>query len=286
MNLSASSNPLAKHFRQPKLYVTLPSKGYFYPKGSLETTETGEIPVLAMTAKDELRFKTPDALLNGQSTVDVIQSCIPNIKNAWNVPSIDVDYILIAIRIATYGEKMSITTTLPNTDIERSYDVDLRILLDQISSNEYENIVSYRDWKFEIAPTNYKNFTDSAMKTFEEQRILKLLDDDNMSEVEKIQRFNESFTRLTDLNIGLMARSVVAIQYQDEDPVTDPTHIAEFFDNADKDLYKAVLDHIESQRQKFKIKSLKVVTGEEERAAGAPEEFMLPIVFDRSDFFA
>ena len=33
-----------------------------------------------MTAKDEMMFKTPDALLNGQATVDVIQSCIPAIN--------------------------------------------------------------------------------------------------------------------------------------------------------------------------------------------------------------
>ncbi len=102
---TTSSNPLAKHFRQPKLYVNLPSGGMFYPQGSLEPTETGEFPVYAMTAKDELMFKTPDALLNGQSTVSVIQSCIPNIKNAWHIPSIDIDAILVAIRMATYGEK-------------------------------------------------------------------------------------------------------------------------------------------------------------------------------------
>ena len=104
-----NDNPLAKHFRQPKLYIQFPSKGNFYPDGSLEETETGDYPIFAMTAKDELTIKTPDALLNGQATVSVIQSCVPNIKNAWHVPSIDVDAILIAIRIATYGEKMDLT---------------------------------------------------------------------------------------------------------------------------------------------------------------------------------
>jgi hypothetical protein len=34
-----------------------------------------------MTAKDELMFKTPDALLNGQSTVEVVKSCIPAIQD-------------------------------------------------------------------------------------------------------------------------------------------------------------------------------------------------------------
>ena len=99
-------NPLRKYFRQPKVYITLPSKGKFYADGAIELPESGEFPVFAMTAKDELTMKTPDALLNGQATVDVIKSCIPAIKNPWSMPSIDLDAVLIAIRIATYGEMM------------------------------------------------------------------------------------------------------------------------------------------------------------------------------------
>ena len=59
--MQTSMNPLSRHFRQPKLYVTLPSRGNFYPAGSIDIPPNGEFPVLAMTAKDELRFKTPDA---------------------------------------------------------------------------------------------------------------------------------------------------------------------------------------------------------------------------------
>ena len=76
-------NPLASFYRQPKIYVKLPSKGEFYPPGSLDVSANGEYPVYAMTAKDELLFKTPDALLSGQSTVELIKSCIPAITNPW-----------------------------------------------------------------------------------------------------------------------------------------------------------------------------------------------------------
>lgn len=117
-----SQNPLARHFRQPKLFITLPSGGNYYPQGTLEPTENMQFPVFAMTAKDEIMFKTPDALLNGQSTVSVIQSCMPNIKNAWMVPSIDIDAILVAIRIATYGDKMDLEFKVPNTQEERAYE--------------------------------------------------------------------------------------------------------------------------------------------------------------------
>ena len=102
-------NPLKKYFRQPKIYLKLPSGGEFYNSNELDMPENSEVPVYPMTAKDELLFKTPDALINGQATVDVIKSCIPNIRNPWSMPSIDMDAVLIAIRLATYGEKMTIS---------------------------------------------------------------------------------------------------------------------------------------------------------------------------------
>ena len=283
---SLTANPLSKHFRQPKIFIKLPSRGNFYSKNALEITETGEFPVLAMTAKDELMFKTPDALLNGQSTVSVIQSCIPNIKNAWAIPSIDVDAILIAIRIATYGEKMDITVKIPEINEERTYAVDLRILLDQLVEEDYDNIVTVGDFKFEIAPMTYKNFTDLALKTFEEQRIFKIVNSDELTETEKLQKFNESFTRITELNISNILKSVVAVQYANDPPVVNRDHIVEFFGNADKDIYKALITHIDTQRSKFNVKPLKVKLPEEDVARGAPEEMEIPIVFDQANFFA
>ena len=110
------NNPLGKYYRQPQIYITLPSKGRYYTPDVFTPTENGEIPVLPMTAKDEMAFKTPDAMMNGQATVDVIKSCVPNIKNPWKMTNYDTDTVLLAIRIATYGETMDITFTTPVTN--------------------------------------------------------------------------------------------------------------------------------------------------------------------------
>ena len=40
-------NPLQKYFRQPKIYVQLPSKGLYYPPGTLAGDYTN-VPVFAM----------------------------------------------------------------------------------------------------------------------------------------------------------------------------------------------------------------------------------------------
>ena len=78
--MTNETNPLAAHFRQPKLYMKLPSGGLFNTDDDLDFPENKEVAIFPMTAKDEIKFKTPDALMNGQGVVDVIQSCMPNIK--------------------------------------------------------------------------------------------------------------------------------------------------------------------------------------------------------------
>ena len=75
-------NPLQAYFRRPAIYVQLPSGGKFNEPGELEIPENGESPVYPMTAKDEILMRTPDALMNGATTVEVIQSCCPNINSS------------------------------------------------------------------------------------------------------------------------------------------------------------------------------------------------------------
>lgn len=278
-------NPLQRYYRQPKIYLKLPSSGSFYPKGSIEYTDTGEYPVFAMTAKDEMIIRTPDALINGQSTVDVIQSCIPNIKNAWMIPSIDLDAILIAIRIATYGERLDVTTVIPGLDESRSYETDLRILLDRLLSAVYDPAVSIDDnLKIYVRPLTYKEFTQNAIKSLEEQKILSIVNDDSLDEIRKLDLFTSSFKKLTDLTINMVSQSIEKV-IVDAQEITDQVIINDFIKNADKDFYNKILNHLEAQKDKFSIPPMKIVTSEEERAAGAPEEISVPITMDQSNFF-
>lgn len=280
-----SSNPLSKYFRQPKIYLRLPSGGKYYPPGALQMTESGELPVFAMTAKDELLFKTPDALMNGEATVDVIKSCIPAIKNPWGMPSIDTDAILIAIRLATYGERLELTTKVPGTGESKDFEIDLRVLLDQLISFKYEPYIQVNeDITVEIRPTTYKEFTDNSLKTFEEQKIFRLVNDDSIPDEKKLQAFANSFKKLTDLTINMVTNSVVSID-SPEGKVTDKAFIKEFFNNADRTTFDSIIKHLERMKELSSIKPLKVKATSEEIAAGAPEEYEVPITFDQSNFF-
>ena len=284
-NSNIEQNPLRKYFRQPKVYITLPSKGKFYPEGSIEIPENSEFPVFAMTAKDELTMKTPDALLNGAATVEVIKSCVPNIKNPWHMPSIDLDAVLIAIRIATYGDKMEISTKVPNIGEDRTFDIDLRQLLNKLVTKDYNTKLVINDMAIVTRPMTYKEFTDASLKTFEEQRIFALVNDEKIPDQEKLAKFNESFQKLTNLTINSLSSSLVSITIGDTE-VTNTAHIQEFIQNADKEFYNEVLKHIEAQRDAFALEPLKVKSNDEDIQKGAPKSYEVAITFDQSNFFA
>ena len=163
--MTENANPLNKYFRQPAIYVSLPS-GNNYPPHVIEPSQTGELGVMPMTAKDEIRFKTPDALMNGQGVVDVIQSCVPDIKDAWQIKSYDLDTILVAIRIATYGETMEINFNVPGANENVSHTVNLPAILDQLRSTKVDGHVVLDDGlKITVRPLTYKDMTSTSLQT-------------------------------------------------------------------------------------------------------------------------
>lgn len=280
-----SINPLAMYMRQPKIYIRLPSNGEFWPAGSLEISETGEYPVYSMTAKDELALKVPDALMNGEAVVNVIQHCIPNIKNAWACPNLDLDIILIAIRLATYGEMMN--TPIKFGDLELEYQIDLRVVMDNLQSQiRWDPIVSINnELTVFVKPLTYKNISQAAIQSFETQKIMNIVNNETMSEEQKIALFKESFNKMTNATLGTIIDSIDRIESV-HGSTDDPAHIKEFVDNIDKEIYSKIETHLTALREHNNIKPMQVEVTEEMRQQGIQGNTVeVPITFDPSTFF-
>lgn len=286
MSIPSSQNPLVAFMRQPKIYIKLPSDGNFWPTDSLVMPENRQLPVYSMTAKDELMLKVPDALISGQAVVDVIQHCIPNIKNAWHVPTIDLDVILIAIRLATYGEEMNTPLDLGN-DFELEYAVDLRIVMDQLLNQiTWESAVPINDdITIFVKPLNYKKISEDAVKTFETQKIIDAVNNENLNQEEKLKIFKESFKKLTDVTIGIVQSSV----YRIDTPMgstEDEIYIKEYLENVDKEIFNKIQTHLDKLRERNSIKPLKVAATPEMKAKGYTKDYVeVPLIFDPSTFF-
>lgn len=272
-------NPLAGFYRQPKVYVSLPSKGRFYPQGSLDVSSNEQYAVYAMTAKDELLFKTPDALLSGQSTVELIKSCIPAIIDPWSMPSIDVDFALIAIRIATYGEKMEVGCNCPHCDAENSYDVNLTAWFEIFNNFHYQDVINVDPLIVHIRPYTYKEMTKTSIKTLEQQRIFQIINNDNLSDEDKLEQFGKSFVKLTELTVDIIADCITKIETP-EGSVSDKAMIKDFINNCTKDIFDRIQTHIVSMKDQIELKEQNVSCSE------CKKDFTLPVTMDQSNFFA
>ena len=281
-----NTNPLKSFYRQPQIYIKLPSEGLWYDDSVIENSTNGEYPVYSMTSTDEMKFKIPDALMNGQATVDVIQSCVPAIKNAWKLINYDIDTILIAIRIATYGESMEVTAGIPDTNIEQSHSISLPALLDQIRSQKLsEEVQLSSGLRVKASPLTYKQMTDAQLKTFEQQRLYTQVTDSAMSIEEKTKRFTDSFNQLRALNTELLIKNISEIIMPEGHSVTDKLHIKEFIDNADAKLIKELEEELSTIRSQGSIKPFTAKSTEEQIKNGAPVSYQVPITFDNANFF-
>ena len=272
-------NPLFGYFRQPAIYLSLPSKGNWWGENALELPATGEIPIFPMTTRDEIVLRTPDGLLNGQGVVDVIQSCCPSIKNAWEMPSVDVDAILIAIRIATYGNSMSFDSKCGYCNETNTHDIDLSDPLGELKCPSYEDIIPYKNLKIKTKPQHYFSVNQTNLISFEEEKLRYVISQTDMEPGDRAARLTEGMKKLVDLAAGVCANSTSYIEFENGDRVTNVDHIKEFYKEAESKVVKKVQDKLTELNIQTKLKPLNLGCIE------CKKTYSMELTFDYSSFF-
>jgi len=273
-----NSNPLSQYFRQPAIFIRLPSDGKFYPQGTIEPTVNNEYPVLPMTTLDEITYRTPDALFNGSALVSVIQSCVPNIKNAWAMPSMDIDSVLVAIRIATYGHELDVTSECPACAEENSYGVDLRLIMDNIASPNYKDSMKLGDLEIFFCPMSYKQMNDNSMQQFEDQKAMQILQAGDSDDNTKLKQLGEVLKKITTVTTNALAQNIALVKTP-QAQVTDPSHITEWLANCDRNMFNKIRDYIIDNKRQAELPALDV------KCADCSHDYKQPFTLDMSNFF-
>lgn len=272
-------NPLSQYFRQPAVYIRLPSQGKFYAAGSLDMPANGELPVYPMTTMDEITYRIPDALFNGSAVTSVIESCVPNIKDAWQVPNTDIDTLLIAIRLATYGHELDIDTKCPKCAAENSYGVDLRRTLERIVAPDYDKPIVRGDLEIYLRPLDYKDVNANNLTQFEEQKALQALTSAEGDEAAKSQALGDMLKKITQVTIYALAKSIALVKTPTA-RVTELAHIQEWLSNCNRQLFAAIRDSIIEAKQSSEIPPLDL------KCQDCSHEFKQVFTMNMTDFFA
>lgn len=271
-------NPLQQYFRQPAIYIRLPSQGKFYPAGAIDYPDNGELPVFPMTAVDEITYRTPDALFNGQATVNVIESCVPNIKNGWAIPSMDIDTLLVAIRMASYGNSMDFGTSCPKCQEPSDRALDLNTALASMRTPDYSTGITAGDMQIFLRPMTYQNLNDNNRLQYDNQKMLQNLPNADIAEEEKMSALTSALKKITDITIKAIALSISAIKTP-QALVTESEFIEEWLHNCDKAVFTKVRERVVELKSMAEMQPMKM------SCPSCSHEYDQMITLDMTSFF-
>jgi hypothetical protein len=255
-----NNNPLKQYFRRPAVYVKLPSGGEYYSEGVLDMPESGEFPVYPMTAIDEITARTPDALFNGTAVAELIKSCIPAIKDPWQINSVDLDSILIAIKAASGGENLELDSTCPACQESATYQINLIGILASLKPGDYDKPLEIGDLKIKFKPLTYRQINDGATNQFQIQRTFISLDS-----IEDLDERNtaghQALENITKVTMELISNAIEYI----ETPgikVVEKEFILDFLQHCDRNIYIQIREYNTTLRQATEVKPLSMECSE------------------------
>jgi len=242
--MNTEANPLSKYFRKPTIYVQIPTGGRFNPE--IDKTILDEIPIMPMTAIDEISMSNPDELLNGEALVNLIASCVPSIPEPRNLCNVDADFLYLAIKHATYGKNIEHTHTCSNCEEQADYNIDINSILDKFPEIHEVEPVEYKDLKIYVHPPKMESMTRMALIEVEQTRILDAISDtgdESITEIELAKQFALSFRKVSKQNVNLLIEAIDRIETLDE-VVTDKDTILEFMNNCETKVITRINDQI------------------------------------------
>ncbi len=242
--MNTEANPLSKYFRKPTIYVQIPTGGRFNPE--IDKTILDEIPIMPMTAIDEISMSNPDELLNGEALVNLIASCVPSIPEPRNLCNVDADFLYLAIKHATYGKNIEHTHTCSNCEEQADYNIDINSILDKFPEIHDVEPVEYKDLKIYVHPPKMESMTRMALIEVEQTRILDAISDtgdESITEIELAKQFALSFRKVSKQNVNLLIEAIDRIETLDE-VVTDKDTILEFMNNCETKVITRINDQI------------------------------------------
>ena len=191
------------------------------------------------------------------------------------------------MRIATYGETMTLSGTVPNTTEAIEHTVNLSAMLEDAARETITDTFATKSrFQIRVKPMDYKQLTDTQIGAFEKQKqYAAMISKEGLDPTEKGKLFAENFKQLTELNFNVLYNAIAEMHTPEGDAVSDISQIKEFLNNAPKNIVEEIQAGLGENRKQGSIKPVRLKATEEQIKKGAPANYEMPITFDSSNFF-
>jgi hypothetical protein len=131
--------------------ISLPSEGFFYDN----ELSCGKIQIYPFTAHEEDILSENSS--NDYELIDqILKSMIVNDVNIDDLLAVDVDAILLAQRIISYGTSYDVKITCPHCSDENDYSLDLKKITSVDKIYNFSNIIQFENYSIEVVPETWE----------------------------------------------------------------------------------------------------------------------------------
>ncbi len=268
------TNPI---FRKPALYLKLPSLGKYYPDNSVDMPPNNELPVFATTGLDEISIKTVDGLFNGSAIPEIIKSCVPGIKDPWSMPVIDLDTVLVAIKLASFGNVMDIETLCPKCNETSKYGLNLTGILSNLKPGNYDIEENIDDLYVKYKPLCYKEHNIFNIQEFEFQKILNNFDALPESDA-KTKKSKEIMYATLEMRIERIVASIEYIRTNDF-KVVEKSYIKEFLFQCSNHYFEKIKNKYTSLKESSQTKPINI------KCVSCEHAYEQPLILNYCEYF-
>lgn len=265
---------LQKYTRKPTVYVHIPTNGMFTP--DLKLSATKEVGIMPQTLLNEVSLQNPEELLNGEALIRLIKDCTDINIDPRDMPKIDIDLLLVAIRAATHGDTEEYELVCPHCESENTFthDISYKVAtakMYEAGSNTVDIQMSYPDmgdlvFRVFIKPITFGRVLESEHTTFgiqqellkinsEVKKLNELTDEDEIQEASDAmaKRMTDLYKKLSETYVDIHSKDIEKVEIyvssddklELQDTETDQDSIEGWFKSLSKDNYKLIKDKAE-----------------------------------------
>lgn len=242
----SNMNPLSQYTKNPIKFTRLVSNNKIPYKPGVLKNPDDELGICARSARDELLFNNPDALMNGKAVKNVIENCVPDVLNADELYLPDVELLLLGIKLATKETTYEIETPCPACSKYGMFERDVNYLFETANLiKEEPTLVLENGLVLYLKPHTWKQHTEFSTDAFQQNKMMQHADKVESDE-EKIKLISTIFDNMAKLQFAMLTEFISRIELPDDITVTDRKHINEWAENLDKhtidEITKAAFD--------------------------------------------
>jgi hypothetical protein len=265
----------------PPVQISLPTRGIFYPTGVLGPNgDPTNIEVGTLGILDEFRYRDPFMLVSGKALGHLIQHiCGDQILLPEELCEVDVEAILLAARVASYGPSLKLNHTctamkavpmegeehppMEPCGFNNNFTIDLHEFILRYGPIEHEE-------RFEVPlprvgqtvylkPTPYRTTVEVMRNVMGNRRKLDEIaehQEDFIMDPERFTQYEELINLSTDLQIQTLLDCIYAVKTRSGDLVEDSNEIMQWILELPKSDHDVISKHIHEITEDFRKISL------------------------------